>query len=182
MSKDGVEVTIEGQRQLFLKMENRFEECGKAARRGLRKAALKIVNDAKQNLRSARSVVTGMLRASGKVQAVEGNPDAVDAGFFGQDGKSGYAAYVEYGRGPTKAKKSDGVLTLRQALEQWIKKKLRFSEPSDIKRMAYFLTKRIHAKGTRPHPFFTPAVEANKNTVSEMIAEEVKKETDKNGK
>lgn len=179
---DGMSITLEGERELFLNMQRRLDGCTQAGRRGLRKGALKIVNDAKGKLKTNGSVVTGMLRASGKVQAVEGDPDAIDAGFFGQNGRGGYAAYVEYGRGPTKAKKSDGILTLREALEQWIKKKLRFSKPADIKRMAFFMARKIHKYGTRPHPFFTPAVEDNKNTISEYIAEEVAKETKRDGK
>ena len=194
---DGVDVRIEGERELFVAMERRFDGCGTAARRGLRKAALQIVNDAKANLRSNGSVVTGMLRASGKVQAVEGDADAVDAGFFGKDSKSGYAAAVEYGR-------RKGKMPPVEMLMEWLRKrtsrskalksavahmegrrrtrKEAYTKDTLLRSAAWALAKHIAKKGTTPHPFFGPAVEKNRNAVRECIAEEVAKETKRDGK
>lgn len=168
-------VRLEGERELFVAIERRFDGCGKAARRGLRKAALQIVNDAKQNLRSNGSVVTGMLRASGKVQAVEGNADAVDAGFFSNGGQGGYALFVEYGRRMGKFPPVDMIV-------QWVRKKLRIADEKAAKGIGFVIARKIAKKGTTPHPFFGPAVEKNKNAVSEFIAEEVAKETKRDGK
>lgn len=197
MSKDGVEIKIEGERELFAAMELRLDDCGKAARQGLRKAALQIVNDAKQNLRKNGSVVTGMLRASGKVQAVEGKPDEVDAGFFSKDSKSGYAAAVEYGRRAGKMPPID-------MLMEWLRKRTSRSKALKsavvhmegrrrtredaytkdvlLRSAAWGLAKHIAKKGTKPHPFFGPAVEKNMSAVTECIAEVVAKETERNGK
>lgn len=195
--KDGMSITLEGERELFLKMEYRLEGCEKAGRRGLRKGALKIVNDAKGKLKTNGSVVTGMLRASGKVQAVEGDPDAVDAGFFSQDTKGGYAYFVEYGR-------RAGKMPPVEMLMEWLRKRTRkskalrsavnilegrrkrreaaYTKDDLLRSAAWGLARHIAKKGTRPHPFFGPAVEENKNAVNEYIAEEVEKETKRDGK
>lgn len=195
--KDGMSITLEGERELFLKMEYRLEGCEKAGRRGLRKGALKIVNDAKGKLKSNGSVVTGMLRASGKVQAVEGDPDAVDAGFFSQDTKGGYAYFVEYGRRAGKMppvemlmewlrKRTSKSKALRSAVNilegRRKKREAAYTKDDLLRSAAWGLARHIAKKGTRPHPFFGPAVEENKNAVNEYIAEEVEKETRRDGK
>lgn len=194
---DGVNIWIEGERELFLNMQRRLDGCTQAGRRGLRKGALKIVNDAKGKLKTNGSVVTGMLRASGKVQAVEGDPDAVDAGFFGQDSKGGYAYFVEYGRRAGKMppvemlmewlrKRTSRSKALRSAVNilegKRKKREAAYTKDDLLRSAAWGLAKWIAKKGTRPHPFFTPAVEENKNTISEYIAEEVEKETKRDGK
>ena len=194
---DGVNIWIEGERELFLNMQRRLDGCTQAGRRGLRKGALKIVNDAKGKLKTNGSVVTGMLRASGKVQAVEGDPDAVDAGFFGQDTKGGYAYFVEYGRRAGKMppvemlmewlrKRTSRSKALRSAVDilegKRRKREAAYTKDDLLRSAAWGLAKHIAKKGTRPHPFFGPAVEENKNTISEYIAEEVEKETKRDGK
>lgn len=194
---DGMSITLEGERELFLKMEYRLEGCEKAGRRGLRKGALKIVNDAKGKLKSNGSVVTGMLRASGKVQAVEGDPDAVDAGFFSQDTKGGYAYFVEYGRRAGKMppvemlmewlrKRTSKSKALRSAVNilegRRKRREAAYTKDDLLRSAAWGLARHIAKKGTRPHPFFGPAVEENKNAVNEYIAEEVEKETRRDGK
>lgn len=195
--KDGMSITLEGERELFLKMEYRLEGCEKAGRRGLRKGALKIVNDAKGKLKSNGSVVTGMLRASGKVQAVEGDPDAVDAGFFSQDTKGGYAYFVEYGRRAGKMppvemlmewlrKRTSKSKALRSAVNilegRRKRREAAYTKDDLLRSAAWGLARHIAKKGTRPHPFFGPAVEENKNAVNEFIAEEVEKETKRDGR
>lgn len=194
---DGMSITLEGERELFLKMEYRLEGCEKAGRRGLRKGALKIVNDAKGKLKTNGSVVTGMLRASGKVQAVEGDPDAVDAGFFSQDTKGGYAYFVEYGRRAGKMppvemlmewlrKRTSKSKALRSAVNilegRRKRREAAYTKDDLLRSAAWGLARHIAKKGTRPHPFFGPAVEENKNAVNEFIAEEVEKETKRDGK
>lgn len=194
---DGMSITLEGERELFLKMEYRLEGCEKAGRRGLRKGALKIVNDAKGKLKTNGSVVTGMLRASGKVQAVEGDPDAVDAGFFSQDTKGGYAYFVEYGRRAGKMppvemlmewlrKRTSKSKALRSAVNilegRRKRREAAYTKDDLLRSAAWGLAKHIAKKGTRPHPFFGPAVEENKNAVNEFIAEEVEKETKRDGR
>lgn len=168
-------ITLEGERELYAKIEQTTQETLKAARRGLREGGMAIVADAKDNLRGNHSVVTGQLRASGKVQAVEGDEDAIDAGFFAQGSSQGYAYFVEYGRRETKTT-TPGIPTLREAIRAWVHKKFGVPYGKELERMAFFITRKIHRKGTKPHPFFGPAVEKNRGMIEDIISSEVKEE------
>lgn len=173
MSRDGIEVWLDGERELFINMQKRLDGLGKEGRKALQTGGMTIVNEAKGNLRNNSSVVTGALRASGKVQRVEGDEDAVDAGFFSDKTNGGYAFFVEYGRRAGKMPPPDMLI-------QWCRKKLRL--PDKIaKERGWAMARKIARKGTRPHPFFAPAVEKNKKAVVDAIANAIKKETDKNG-
>ena len=182
--KKGDMIWVEGERELFLNMQKTLDGTTKAAMRGLEKAALNIIADAKRNLKDNGSVVTGQLRASGKVQMVEGRDDELDAGFFSQDGTGGYAAYVEYGTRGSSKRKLGWMIRL---IKEWLKKKTSGSEafiaeakeakmnPDRLlSQKAYFIARKIIKKGTKPHPFFTPAVENNKKAVNDAIAMAVK--------
>lgn len=184
--KKGDGIWLEGERELFLNMQKHLGTVNNAARKALQKGGMMIVNDAKQNLRNNESVVTGQLRASGKVQRVEGDPDSVDAGFFGQNTSGGYAFFVEYGR-------RAGKMPPVNFIEAWLKKKstrssgiksafksasvyAKMKPKAYLKHLAWAIARAIARKGTRPHPFFRPAVEKNKKAISEAIATAVKKE------
>jgi hypothetical protein len=110
-----------------------------------------------------------MLRASGKVQRVQGDEDSVDAGFFSDKTTGGYAFFVEYGRRAGKMPPPDMLI-------QWCRKKLRLTEKIARAR-GWAMARKIAKKGTRPHPFFGPAVEKNKKAVVDAIAEAIEKET-----
>ena len=166
-------IEVEGLRELHLVMEKKAEETISAGRKGLRSAGMNIIADAKNNLRGNHSVVTGQLRSSGKVQKVEDDPDAIDAGFFAQGSSQGYAYFVEYGRRATKTTTA-GVPTLRQAIEQWLRKKFGMAEGKELKSRAFLISRAIHKKGTKPHPFFAPAVEKNKADIERAIGNEIK--------
>ena len=166
--KNGDGIWLEGERELFLNMQKHLGTVNNAARKALQKGGMMIVNDAKQNLRNNESIVTGQLRASGKVQRVEGDPDSVDAGFFGQNTSGGYAFFVEYGRRAGKMPPPDMLI-------QWFRKKFRMAV-KEARARGWAAAKSIARKGTRPHPFFRPAVEKNKKAISEAIATAVKKE------
>lgn len=170
---DGITMSLEGDRELFIALDKKVKTLGREGRKALQTGGMLIVNDAKNNLKSNRSVVTGVLRSSGKVQKVEGDPDAVDAGFFSDKTTGGYAFFVEYGR-------RAGRMPPPDMLIQWCRKKLRLPEKFARAR-GWAMAKIIAKKGTRPHPFFGPAVEKNKQAVVDAIAEAIKKETDKNG-
>ena len=166
--RDGIEVWLDGERELFINMQRRFDGLGEAGRKALQTGGLQIVNDAKENLRNNGSVVTGLLRSSGKVQRVEGDEDSVDAGFFSDKTTGGYAFFVEYGRRAGRMPPADMLI-------QWCRKKLRL--PDKIARVrGWAMAKRIAKEGTKPHPFFGPAVEKNKKAVVDAIAEAIKKE------
>jgi hypothetical protein len=168
-------ITLEGERELYAKIEQTTEASLKAARRGLQEGGLKIIADAKENLRGNHSVVSGQLRASGKVQAVEGDEDAIDAGFFAQGGSQGYAYFVEYGRRATKTTQK-GNPTLKETLEAWLHKKFGIPYGKELKQRAFLLARKIHRKGTKPHPFFGPAVEKNRAEIEKAIGKAVKEE------
>ena len=181
-------IQIEGLRELHLAFEKKAEETISAGRKGLREAGMEIIADAKNNLRGNHSVVTGQLRAMGKVQKVEDDPDAIDAGFFAKGSSQGYAYFVEYGRRATKTT-ARGNPTLFQAIKQWLRKKGAVAKGSALRSAAVFegrsvdkmldslaamITKSIHKRGTKPHPFFAPAVEKNKADIERAIGNEIK--------
>lgn len=184
------DIWLDGERTLYANMQRRTDNALKEARKGLQKAGLQIIADAKANLRSGNNVVTGQLRASGKVQKVEGDEDALDVGFFSQQTTGGYAFFVEYGRRAGKMPPVD-------VIKAWLKKKTAIRGAKSafksaaafammkpeayMQHLAWAIAKGIARRGTRPHPFFNPAIEKNRKAVSEAIAEGVKKETRKDG-
>lgn len=181
---------LEGQRELFVNLEKNERATTRAAMEGLKNAGLNIIADAKDNLKGNHSVVTGKLRASGKVQRAEDDKQGLDVGFFSKDSQGGYAFFVEYGRRATKTRVA-GNPTLFQAIKQWLKKKGATAKGSALRSAAVFegkkvdamlnalaamIAKSIHKRGTQPHPFFKPAVDKNEQAVADAIAQEVNKE------
>lgn len=185
----GQGILIEGERELYANMQKSLFQVTEAGRKGLRKAGMNIIADAKANLRSNGSIATGQLRASGRVQAVEGDPDAIDVGFFSKDSAGGYAYFVEYGR-------RSGRMPPVSMLMEWLRKKssnrrgksalqsaVQFAnayskkpvtEDDLLRSSALVLAKWIAKHGTRPHPFFAPAVEKNKASIENAVSESVK--------
>jgi hypothetical protein len=184
-------ITLEGERELYAKIEQTTQETLKAARRGLREGGMAIVADAKDNLRGNHSVVSGNLRASGKVQAVEGDENAIDAGFFAQGSNQGYAYFVEYGRRAGKMPPVDMLMewmrkrtsksrALKSALAhiegRRVRRESAYTKDYLLRSAAWGLAKWIAKNGTRPHPFFAPAVEKNKADIEKAISNAVKEE------
>ena len=187
---NGQGIWIEGERELYANMQKSLFRITDAGRKGLRAAGMNIIADAKNNLRGNHSVVTGGLRASGKVQKVEGDDDSIDAGFFAKDSKEGYAYFVEYGRRATRTR-TKGNPTLFQAIREWLRKKHStgargksalksaavfsgMSYDKYLDSLAAMIAKSIHRKGTKPHPFFVPAVEKNKADIEKSVNNSVK--------
>lgn len=186
-------IRVEGERELQMKMQRFMTANLTSARQSLAEAGMLIVNDAKDNLRQNKSIATGQLRASGRAQAVEGDPDAVDVGFFSEGTQGGYAAYVEYGR-------RSGKMPPVEMLMEWLRKKTTtsraltsalvhiegrrrtranaYTKDALLRSAAWGLAKSIAKHGTRPHPFFTPAVEKNKKAVMDAIQEAIRKDID----
>ena len=161
MSKRGEGIWVDGERELFLNMQRTMDGTLKAAMQGLEKAALNIIADAKENLKGNHSVVTGQLRASGRVQRVEGDAESLDAGFFSQDSSGGYAAFVEYGR-------RSGKMPPLYIIKQWVRKKFQV-DAKEARNIGFLIARKIAKKGTKPHPFLSPAVEKNKDKVEAVI-------------
>jgi hypothetical protein len=176
-------IWLDGERELFLNMQKTLDGSIKAGMRGLEKAAMNIIADAKENLRGNESVVTGQLRASGRVQRAQDDDQALDAGFA-----STHAFYVEYGR-------RSGKMPPPELLVEWLRKKNlgnkaltsainilngkrrtrknAYTRGDLLLSAAWGLAKHIAKKGTKPHPFFGPAVEKNQKAVSDAITAEI---------
>ena len=163
MSETGA-IYVEGLDELLRKMDRLPAEVQRECFKAMQTASLDIIADAKSNLRVNRSVVTGNLRASGKVQKVDDK--TLDVGFFSSDSDKGYASYVEYGRKPGKMPPPD-------ILEAWAYKKFRLSH-KDARSMAWALAHSIAKKGTKARPFFEPAVESGWRKMIDKIAKIVK--------
>ena len=163
MSETGA-IYVEGLDELLRKMDRLPAEVQRECFKAMQRASLDIIADAKSNLRVNGSVVTGNLRASGKVQKVDDK--TLDVGFFSSDSDKGYASYVEYGRKPGKMPPPD-------ILEAWAYKKFRLSH-KDARSMAWALAHSIAKKGTKARPFFEPAVESGWRKMIDKIAKIVK--------
>ena len=164
MSETGA-IYVEGLDELLRKMDKLPAEVQRECFKAMQTASLDIIADAKTNLRVNGSVVTGNLRASGKVQKVDDK--TLDVGFFSSDVENkGYARYVEYGRKPGKMPPPD-------ILEAWAYKKFRLSH-KDARSMAWALARSIAKKGTKARPYFEPAVESGWRKMIDKIAKIVK--------
>ena len=164
MSETGA-IYVEGLDELLRKMDSLPAEVQRECFKAMQCASLDIIADAKTNLRVNGSVVTGNLRASGKVQKVDDK--TLDVGFFSSDVENkGYARYVEYGRKPGKMPPPD-------ILEAWAYKKFRLSH-KEARSRAWALARSIAKKGTKARPFFEPAVESGWRKMIDKIAKIVK--------
>lgn len=159
--------TIEGMRELEANLGHMSRRIYRAAREGLTRAAMNMVTDAQENLKANGTNNTGLLSNTGKVEEAR-DGDAIDAGFIAK-GKRGYAEYVEYGR-------RAGKMPPVKNLGEWAYKKLRVDRKAS-KGVGYRIARKIAKKGTRPQPFFGPAVEKNRQAVSDAIAAAVSQVT-----
>lgn len=187
-----MEIEIEGLRELKADFAKASAKAGDGVMKGLEKVGLEIVAEAKLNLERNGTNNRRTLSGSGKVQK---DKDGVDAGFFSKDSKTGYAAAVEYGRGPT-LKGNDGGPTLATSLKDWVRRKLGggardidgrknalksaavfagMSTEKYIESVAYLIARKIHRKGTKAQPFFTPAVEKYAEKVSDIVGDQLDK-------
>lgn len=164
-----MEIEIEGLKNLRADLARASARAGDGAMEGLQNVGLEIVAEAKKNLNQNKTNNTGTLRASGKVQK---DKDGVDAGFFAEGSTDGYAAHVEYGRGPTK---NAGQIPLRTTLKAWVHRKLGIPYGKELESATYLIARKIHRKGTKAQPFFTPAVQKFEEKVSNIVSEYVDK-------
>ena len=163
MSETGA-IYVEGLDELLRKMDRLPADVQRECLKAMQSASLDIIADAKGNLRVNKSVVTGNLRASGKVQKVDDK--TLDVGFFSSDSEKGYASYVEHGRKPGKMPPPD-------ILEAWAYKKYRSSH-KEARLKAWAMARSIAKKGTKARPYFEPAVESGWRKMIDKIAKIVK--------
>lgn len=164
-----MEVKIEGLRELRADFGRTVQTVDAEAMKGLQTAGLDIVSEAKRNLGQNKTNNTGALRASGKVQK---DGDGVDAGFFSDGSAEGYASFVEYGRGPTK---QAGQIPLRTTLKAWVHRKLGVPYGKELDTATFLIARKIHRKGTKAQPFFTPAVKKFEDKVKDIVSNIVDK-------
>lgn len=182
-----MEIEIEGLRNLRADFARASAKAGDGVMKGLQNVGLEIVAEAKLNLERNGTNNRRTLSGSGKVQK---DKNGVDAGFFSKDSEAGYAAAVEYGRGPT-LKGNDGGPTLSTSLKDWVRRKLGggfkgsknamksaavfagMSTEKFIESVAYLIARKIHSKGTKAQPFFNPAVKKFEEKVSDIVSKYV---------
>ena len=156
---DNGSIRLEGLDEVLRNLEGIKPVVQKAAMKGLQAGAMDIIADAQTNLRTNGSVVTGLLRQSGRTQKVD--ELTLDVGFFDTTNKgSGYAFY--------------GKMPPPDELIQYCRKKLRMSE-REAKKAGWAMALRIARKGTRPHPFFNPAINKNRKKILDRLENEIKK-------
>lgn len=165
-------ISIEGQRALQANLEKVAKELGAAGDKALQAVGLEIIAEAKVNLNANKTNNTGMLRSSGKVQKAEDG--TVDAGFFSSEQHNGYAEFVEYGRGPSKKK---GEIPLEDSLKAWVHRKLGIAYGKELDSATFLIARKIHRKGTKPQPFFAPAVKAIEDKFEEIVSKYIKQES-----
>ena len=164
-----MEIEIEGLRNLRVDFAKASARAGDGVMKGLQSVGLEIIAEAKQNLNQNKTNNSGMLRSSGKVQK---DGDGIEAGFFAQGSTEGYAAHVEYGRGPTK---KAGQIPLRTTLKAWVHRKLGIPYGKELESATYLIARKIHRKGTKAQPFFNPAVKKFEDKVANIVSEYVDK-------
>lgn len=165
-------IKVEGQQALRANLDKVTKELGAAGDKALQAVGLEIIAEAKVNLNANKTNNTGMLRSSGKVQKAEDG--TVDAGFFSSEQQNGYAEYVEYGRGPSKKK---GAIPLEDSLKAWVHRKLGIAYGKELDSATFLIARKIHRKGTKPQPFFAPAVKKIEDKFEEIVSKYIKKES-----
>jgi len=162
-------ISIEGLDRVLKALDASDRTVRAAAMGGLTKAAMNVIADAQVNLRQNRSVVTGLLRQSGRVQKVDDLN--LDAGFFDtQNRQSGYAYFVEYGRRAGKMPPPD-------ELAAYAYKKLQLKDWKAARAAGWAMAVRIAREGTTPHPFFVPALDKNKRQIVRTVQDAINKAT-----
>ena len=131
-----------------------------AADRGLKTAGMHIIADAQYTLRNENINTTGLLSQSGKVEKVQ---DGYDVGFMSE---KSYASAVEYGR-------RAGRIPPPDVMEAYAYKKFHLNDRKQARAIGWGLAINIGRHGTRPHPFFGPAVQKNQGRVASAIKDAV---------
>ena len=166
---DSVNIDVQSINELLRNLEKADKNVRRAAFEGMRKGAMAVINDAKSNLRQNTSVVTGLLRASGKVQKVD--DETMDMGFFDTTNAGhGYAFYVEYGRRAGKFPPID-------VIAEWVHKKLRVKDERESRSIGFLIARTIARHGSTPHPFFMPAVKKNQRGILNAMQDAIRNVT-----
>ena len=164
-------ITIEGLDKVLEALAKAKPEVREAALKGVETDGMRTIATAQRNLKRNGSWVTGLLAGSGRVELVKRQGDetpAVDIGFFAKEGVRGYAEYVEYGRPP-------GKMPPPETLAAYFYKKFHLGDWKLARHMGWGAARNIAVHGTRPHPFFMPAVTLHKPRFVAAIASAIRK-------
>ena len=167
-----MDIKVEGLRGVRADFGKAKGAVAEAADKALQAVGLEIVAEAKMNLDRNGTNAFRTLSASGKVQ--KDKDGGIDAGFFSKEGEQGYAAAVEYGRGPTKKPSPDGI-TLETSLKAWVHRKLGIAYGKGLDGAAFLIARKIHRKGTKAQPFFVPAVKKFEDKIQQLVDKYIKK-------
>lgn len=162
-----MEVHIEGVEKVNARLAELGPEVLRAADRGLRAAGKSIIADAQDNLRSNHINTTGRLSQSGRVQKAG---DGYDVGFMSE---KSYAGAVEYGRRAGRIPPPDD-------MGEWAYKKLRIRDRIRARAVGWAIAIKIGRDGTKPRPFFKPAVDKNQPRIVAAIRDAVQQVTNRN--
>ncbi len=154
-----MQLTITGIPELNAALSKLGPAVMAAADRGLKAAGMHIIADAQDTLKRENINTTGLLSQSGKVEkATDG--DGYDVGFM--SGEKNYASAVEYGRRPGRIPPPD-------VMAAYAYKKFHIQDRKAARAIGWGLAFHIGKHGTRPHPFFGPAVQKNERRVVSAI-------------
>lgn len=167
-----MQIELQGQEQLFNTLSALERQIVyKDAKNGLKKAGMQIIADAQRNLRNSHINTTGRLSNSGKVQETA-DGQGLDVGFM--SGDENYAGAVEYGR-------RAGKMPPPRMLAAWAYKKFQLKDWKEANSAGFAIARLIARFGTKPHPFFKPAVEKNESRILREITEAIKRTINRNG-
>lgn len=159
------DVQVEGLYELQINFKRNLRNISSVCEQALKKGGMMIIAESQKNLRINKTNNTGMLSQSGKVTV---DKDGVEAGFYGSENQAGYAEFVEYGR-------RAGRMPPVKMLQEWARKKLRL-DAKTAKTAGFLISRSIGKKGTKPHPFFVPAVNKISKDIVRNFENEIRRE------
>lgn len=166
---DAVDFTVQGLNELLRSLEKADKRVRDAAFKGLQAGAQWVINDAKDNLRDNDSIVTGLLRSSGRLEKID--DETLDVGFFDTTNRGhGYAMFVEFGRRAGKFPPIDEMI-------QWVQKKLRIEGDKESRTLGFLIARKIAREGSAPHPFFIPSIKKNQRNIVKAMRDAVTQAT-----
>lgn len=166
-------ITVTGQKELVAKLIKKEGSITKDILASLYRVGLLILKQAKINLKNNGSIATGALRISGVVRKVVDGAEIVF--------KKEYASNVEFGQ-------KAGTEVSAKQLEGWVMKKgladsftasgnrrgrgASFSQK--VKSIAFLVARKISKYGTKPAPYFQPAIDQYRSQIIGILKREVK--------
>lgn len=171
-------IYLEGVDEVLRSLANAGREVREAALKAVEQEGMAMTATAVQNLRDNGTWknTTGTLANSARVERVRDMTDGMDSvevGFFEKTKDTGYAEYVEFGRPP-------GKLPPLDSIRAWAYKKFQLHDWDLADSIGFLVAWKIAWHGSRPHPFFTPAVQLHQPRLLARIKAAVEKVTRNN--